>query len=63
MTVFQITDDSVMIERYTAAGLHDLKSPGVSNLYLDEPNLTSLIPDSQIYKSPQILPLNKQITP
>ncbi len=63
MTVFQITDDSVMIERYTADGLHDLKSPGVSNASLDEANLTALTPDERVYKSPQIIPLNKEITP
>lgn len=63
MTVFQITDDSVMIERYTADGLHDLKSPGVSNASLDEANLTALTPDERVYQSPQIIPLNKEITP
>ena len=63
MTVFQITDDSVLIERYTPDGLHDLKSPGVSNVSLDEANLTGLMPDERVYKSPQTIPLNKEITP
>ncbi len=63
MTVFQITDDTVTIERYTADGLHDLKSPGVSNTYLDEASLTPLIPDERTYESPQTVVLNKEITP
>ncbi|MBR5312032.1 MAG: hypothetical protein IKU40_04015 [Clostridia bacterium] len=63
MTVFQITEDAVTIERYTADGLHDLKSPGVSNASLDEAELTGLTPDKRTYESPQIIPLNKEITP
>lgn len=63
MTVFQITDDSVTIERYTADGLHDLKSPGVSNTSLDELKITSITPDKRTYESPQTIPLNKEITP
>ena len=63
MTVFQITDDSVTIERYTADGLHVLKSPGVSNTHLDEANLTPITPDARTYESPQTIPLNQTITP
>lgn len=62
MTVFQITEDAVTIERYTADGLHDLKSPGVSNASLDEAEITSITPDKRTYESPQIIPLNKEIT-
>ena len=63
MTVFQITDDSVTIERYTKDGLHDLKSPGVSNASLDEAEITAITPDKRTYESPQTIPLNKEITP
>jgi len=63
MTVFQITDESVTIERYTADGLHALKSPGVSNIHLDEANLTPITPDERTYESPQIIPLTQTITP
>jgi hypothetical protein len=63
MTVFQITEDAVTIERYTADGLHDLKSSGVSNASLDEAEITSITPDKRTYESPQIIPLNKEITP
>ena len=63
MTVFRVTDESVTIERYTADGLHDLKSPGVRNDFLSETQLTGLSPDKRTYESPQIIPLNKEIIP
>lgn len=63
MTVFQITDDAVTIERYTADGLHALKSPGVSNKSLSEAKITAITPDKRTYESPQTVVLNKTITP
>lgn len=63
MTVFQITDDSVTIERYTSDGLHDLKSSGVPNTYLDENSLVAYEPDIRTYESPQTIILNTVITP
>ncbi len=63
MTVFQITDESVTIERYTKDGLHDLKSPGVANDHLEESATVAYEPNTDRYESPQTVPLNQIITP
>ncbi len=63
MTVFQITDESVTIERYTKDGLHDLKSPGVANDHLNESETVAYQPNTTRYESPQTVLLNQEITP
>lgn len=54
MTVFAITDDRVRIERYSADGIHPLKSPGA---YGAEKNgdyeKTAYLPNTTVYTSPQ----------
>ena len=50
MTVFNITDDSVQVERYDSAGKHNLKSAGVTNSYKYE---SGYEPDTNEYQSPQ----------
>lgn len=60
MTVFEITDDDVTVKRYSADGLHDLKSKGVTNSYKNE---SGYAPNTEVYKSPQTITLNKTITP
>jgi len=58
MSVFQITDDQVTINRYSANGLHNLKSQGVTNSYKNE---TAYGPDTRVLPSPQVVKLNKDI--
>ena len=58
MSVFRITDDQVTISRYTASGIHDLKSKGVTNAYQNE---TAYSPDTKVLPSPQTVALNKNI--
>ena len=60
MTVFEITDDDVTVKRYSADGRHDLKSKGVTNSYKNE---SGYAPNTEVYKSPQTITLNKTITP
>ena len=58
MTTFQITEDMVTISRYSAEGLHDVKSVGVTNAYKEE---TAYEPDTRVYPSSQRVTLNKEI--
>ena len=58
MSVFQITDDQVSISRYSANGVHHLKSAGVTNAYKNE---TAYEPDTRVLTSPQLVTLNKDI--
>lgn len=55
MTVFQIADGKVTISRYSADGIHDLKSVGVTN---SNKNETGYDPDTRVYASPKTLRLN-----
>ncbi|MBQ7344852.1 MAG: Ig-like domain-containing protein, partial [Oscillospiraceae bacterium] len=55
MTVFKITGSDVTISRYSAEGLHDLKSKGVTNSYKSE---TAYEPDTRVYSSTQSVQLN-----
>lgn len=55
MTVFQITDDTVTVTRYTAGGSHDLKSAGVKNTTKGD----TFEPDTRVISSPQTITLNK----
>ena len=54
MTVFEITDDTVTVERYDANGVHNLKSAGVTNSYKDE---SGYAPNTAEYGSPQTIKL------
>ena len=58
MTTFQITEDMVTVSRYSADGLHDLKSVGVTNAYKEE---TAYEPDTRVYTSSQRVKLNQEI--
>ena len=58
MTAFQITENAVTVSRYSASGVHDLKSVGVTNAYKGE---TAYIPDTRVYTSPYPIALNKEI--
>ena len=60
MTVFEITDTEVQVSRYSAGGLHDVKSEGVTNSYKNE---TAYDPNTTVYESPQTIKLNTEITP
>ena len=59
MTVFEITEDDVTVKRFSASGLHDLKSVGVTNSYKNE---SGYEPNTEVIKSPQIIKLQKFIT-
>ena len=59
MTVFTITDDTVTVERYSADGVHKLKSTGVTNSYKNE---SGYDPNRDIYASPQYITLGT-VTP
>ena len=50
MTVFNITDSTVTVERFDANGKHNLKSAGVTNSYKNE---SGYAPNTTVYKSPQ----------
>lgn len=56
MSVFQITEDTVTVYRYTGSGVHDLKSKGVTNAYKNEAGYS---PDTNVYTAPQTIKLNK----
>ena len=56
MTVFEITEDTVTVKRFSENGLHDLKSSGVTNSYKNESGYN---PDTTVYASPQTIALNK----
>ena len=56
MTVFEITDDTVTVKRFSDSGVHDLKSEGVTNSYKNE---TGYDPDTTVYESPQTIKLSK----
>lgn len=56
MTVFEITEDTVTVKRFSENGLHDLKSEGVTNTYKSE---SGYEPDTNVYTSPQTITLNK----
>ena len=58
MSVFEITDDQVTIRRYSANGIHNLKSQGVTNSYKNE---TAYGADERVLPSPQVVQLNKDI--
>ena len=58
MTVFEITDDKVVIKRYSENGLHDLKSAGVPNSYGKPLEYDA---NASVYESPQILDLTAQM--
>lgn len=50
MTVFKIKSNEMTVSRYSADGLHPLKSKGVTNAYKNE---TGYLPDLTEYSSPQ----------
>lgn len=59
MTVFKITGDTVKVERYSADGVHNLKSSGVTNRYKQE---SGYDPNTTVYASPQTIALTA-VTP
>jgi hypothetical protein len=59
MTVFEITENDVTVKRFSASGLHDLKSAGVTNSYKNE---SGYEPNTEVIKSPQTIKLQKFIT-
>lgn len=59
MTVFSITGDTVTVERYSADGVHNLKSSGVTNSYQKE---SGYAPNTAVYESPQTIALTA-VTP
>lgn len=56
MTVFSISDDDMVVTRFTETGIHDLKSTGVTNAYKNETSYTS---NTEVYTSSQTVKLNK----
>ena len=60
MTVFSITGDTVAVERYSADGVHNLKSSGVTNSYKNESGYYD--PNTTVYGSPQDISLTA-VTP
>lgn len=60
MTVFSITGDTVTVERYSADGVHNLKSSGVTNSYKNESGYYD--PNTTVYGSPQDISLTA-VTP
>ena len=66
MTAFEITGDKVVIKRYSADGLHDLKSKGVRNNYAAEyfgpywGTVETYSPNTKVYASPQVISLVKK---
>ncbi|MBQ4043938.1 MAG: metallophosphoesterase, partial [Clostridia bacterium] len=76
MTVFAITGSDVTIERYTADGLHDLKSAGVANTHASTGTSVDgscssrhvsgaepYSPDTTTVASGYVMTLNTEITP
>ncbi len=61
MTVFEITDTEVTVNRYDSNGTHDLKSAGVYNV--EYPDSEYYSTDDTVYTSPQTITLNTEITP
>ena len=59
MTVFEISDDTVKVERYSADGVHNLKSAGVTNSYKNE---SGYAPNTTVYGSLQTIALTA-VTP
>ncbi|MBQ9544106.1 MAG: hypothetical protein IJV00_03135 [Clostridia bacterium] len=61
VSVFDITEDSVEIRRYSKDGMYNLKSKGVQNLKVfggrSEANMDLYKPNTAVISSPQILPL------
>ena len=55
MTVFEITDNTVKVERYSADGVHNLKSAGVTNSSKNEGGYYA--PNTAKYGSPQTITL------
>ena len=55
MTVFEISDDTVTVERYDANGKHNLKSAGVTNNHKNEGGYYD--PNTTVYESPQTITL------
>ena len=60
MTVFSITGDTVQVERYSADGVHNLKSKGVTNSSKNEGEYYA--PNTAVYASPQTIALGS-VTP
>ena len=58
MTVFDIYDDEVIVNRYSKEGKHNLKSCGVRNSYKNE---TLYDPNTTIYSSPQKVTINTNV--
>ena len=54
MTAFQIYSDRVVVSRYSAAGVHNLKCKGVTNSYKNE---SGYAPDGTVVTSPQTITL------
>ena len=57
MTVFDITEDEVSVERYDQNGLHALKSAGKTNTGKGEYDYYS--PDTKVYSSPETISLTE----
>lgn len=60
MTVFEITDNTVQVERYSTDGVHNLKSKGVTNSSKNEGEYYA--PNTAEYGSPQTIALTA-VTP
>jgi hypothetical protein len=58
MTVFRIKGNELSISRFSANGLHLLKSKGITNTYKNE---TGYLPDLTEYQSPQNILLYENI--
>ena len=54
MTEWLISEDSVTVKRYSANGIHPMKTAGVRNTYKNE---TSYSPNTDTYASPQVIEL------
>ena len=54
MTAFQIYSDRVVVSRYSAAGVHNLKCEGVTNSHKNE---SGYAPNTTVYRSPQTITL------
>ena len=63
MTVFEIRDDKVIVSRIDKGGLHNLKSPGVSNESENhrETELGGYSPYTNTVESPAEIELNKEV--
>lgn len=54
MTVFEITDNTVTVERYSVDGKYNLKSAGVTNSHKNE---SGYDPNTTVYESPKTITL------